>query len=630
MAQKHFGWVCFLVCVILAALGLTNTADNVTHRVLDLVDQLTWLEAAQPFYMPFPIDAEAFRPLSAMGLKAYVVLIGTGTPPFWFLFIKSTTCLLLFAFTARHWLRAVGLKRHAELAALLPLGLAPVLFQVWYLPELDLLGAAATLMAGAILLKREPLSRLEAVLCLALVVFSLFLKESTALIQIAFLGGTGLALWLQNLRGKRFKRHCLLCFGAAGLWGTLVLLLLGGEASQAGKASFWMRVDIVEHNLVQVLYLLSASGAVLVALGGILSQTKEIRSRLKWILPSSIILLILAPLAVFYSHYEAVYFAPRWMGIGFALVLFSGLIMLATSQVRDPAPALVALQILCVTGLLSLAGVLAPNAREDIASRVFVILAPGLFALAFYAGDSLHEALIETKASVLPRLSLKLLLVALVYTPGAQALNYTFDWRARHAVDYKAKQVMARLDKADLILFNHYVEWLDPLGLIAAGAPENVKKWRFLHVPAWLPVSEYDQAHWILPYHIDLVSEIKETSTHIYWQSPKLQGGIQARETLQGDLSWTRKSLGLFSPIAKNQHNRPEDHRMTVYQQGPSHLEKIMEQGDSLWSGSARSWQLPLNLFEGPRRLISRAPLVEQFKVEGQIVHLPPGRFQVE
>lgn len=630
MAPNRFRWVCLLVCVVLAALGLTKTADNVTHRVLDLVDHLTWLEATQPFFMPFPIEAEAFRPLSVLGLKAYVACIGTGPPPLWFLFIKSTICLLLFAFSARYWLKAVGLGRHAELAALLPLGLAPVLFQVWYLPELDLLGAAATLTVGAILLKREALSQTQRAVCIALVVFSLFLKESTALVQLAFLGGTGLALWLQKLRGRRFKRHFIMSVGAGLLWGLLVMLLLGAETSQAGKASFWVRVDIVEHNLVQVLYLLSASGAVLIALGGILTKNPETKSRIKWILPSCIAFLFLAPITVFYSHYEAVYFAPHWMGTGLALALFTGLVMMATNQKRDPAAALVALLVLCVTALLSLAGLVAPNAREDIASRVFVILAPGLFALAFYAVDALKKSLTETNASAIPRLSLKLLIVALVYTPIAQALNYTLDWRARHTVDYKAKQVMSQVEQVDLILFNHYVEWLDPLGLIAVGAPEYVKKWRYLHVPAWLPVSEYDQARWILPDHIDLVREIKESSTHIYWQSPRFQGNTHAREALRGDLSWTRKSLGLFSPIAKDQHNRPEDHRMTVYQQGPSHLEKIMAQGESLWSGSARSWQLPLNLFEGPRRLVNRLPLVEQFIVEGQIVHLEPGRFQVE
>ena len=630
MAPNRFKWVCLLVCAVLAALGLTKTADNVTHRVLDLVDQLTWLEATQPFFMPFPIEAEAFRPFSVLGLKAYVACIGTGPPPLWFLFIKSTICLLLFAFSARYWLKTAGLRRHAEIAVLLPLGLAPVLFQVWYLPELDLLGAAATLTAGAILLKREPLSRREIAACLILVVFSLFLKESTALVQLAFLSGTGLALWLQNLRGMRFKRHFVLCFGAAVLWGALVMLLMGGETSQAGKASFWVRVDIVEHNLAQVMYLLSASGAVLIALGGNLTKNPETKSRLRWILPGCIVFLILAPITVFYSHYEAVYFSPHWMGTGLALLLFLGLLMIATSQRREPAAALVAVQVLCVTALLSLAGLVAPNAREDIASRVFVILAPGLFSLAFYAVDTLKKSLDETNASAIPRLSLKLLVVALVYTPIAQALNYTLDWRARHTVDYKAKQVMAQVEQADLILFNHYVEWLDPLGLMAVGAAEHVKDWRYLHVPAWLPVSEYDQARWILPDQLDLIREIKESSTHIYWQSPRFQGSAHAREALRGDLSWTRKSLGLFSPIAKDLHNRPEDHRMTVYQQGPSHLEKIMAQGEQLWSGSARSWQLPLNLFEGPRRLVNRIPLVEQFIVEGQIVHLQPGRFQVE
>jgi len=622
--------VLLLVSCTLAGLGLVHTADNVTHRVLDLVSQLSWGEACKPFFMPFPIDAPAFRPFSVLGLKAYASTFGVGPPPLWFSFFKSVVCLSLFALSARLWLRATGLKKHAEWAALLPLGLAPILFQAWYLPELDLLGAASCLMLGALLLKRGDLSRAEGATCIGLLVFSLFLKESTALVQLAFLGSTALALWRQGLRGARFKRHWVGCIGGAVLWGLVVLPLLQGQESQAGAATFWTRVGLVEHNLVQILYLLSTAGGVLLALWGALVYFKGFQKSLGRVLPVFVLALLLAPVTVFYSHYEAIYFTPRWMGIGWALLLFTGLGLLALSPRRAPAPAQVAVSILGVTAALSLAGLIAPNAREDMASRVFVVLAPGLFALGLGATEAIHKALATHNAPAIARFSLIGLLIAMVYAPLAQAINYTSDWRARHAVDLEAKQQMAQFDSADIVLFNHYVEWLDPLGLMAAGAPKAVQNWRFLHVPAWLPISEYPQASWISPQRVDLLAEMEESTTHIYWLSPRLQGHDSARETLQGDLSWTRKALGLFSPVALGLHNRPEDHRMTVYKQGLSPLEGIMEQGDLLWFDWASSWQLPLNLFEAPRRLLQNIPLVERFRVEGRLVHLPAGRFQIQ
>jgi hypothetical protein len=369
---------------------------------------------------------------------------------------------------------------------------------------------------------------------------------------------------------------------------------------------------------------------VLLALWGALVYFKGFQKHLAKALAFFALILILAPIAVFYSHYEAVYFTPRWMGIGWASLLFTGLGLLALSPRRAPAPAHIAISILGVTGALSLAGLIAPNAREDMASRVFVVLAPGLFALGLSAGDAIRKAIAAHGSPRIARFSLSALLIAMVYAPVAQALNYSSDWRARHTVDLEAKRKMAQFESADIVLFNHYVEWLDPLGLMAAGAPKAVQKWRFLHVPAWLPLSEYPQASWISPNRVDLLREMEERSTHIYWLSPRLQGHASARETLEGDLSWTRKPLGLFSPVALGLHNRPEDHRMTIYKPGPSPLEDIMEQGDPLWSDWATSRQLPLNLFEVPRRLIQGVPLVERFRVEGRLVHLPAGRLQVQ
>jgi len=621
LLKRHFFFVTLALSAVLSFLGMVDKADNVTHRVLDLVSSLTWAEAFQPFEMPFPIDAQAFRPFSVLGLKAYASLMGIGPPPLWIAFLKSVACLMVFALGARAWLVAIGMNRYAEMAALLPLGLAPVLFQVWYLPELDLFGAGATLWIAGKILKRTPLEKKEWVGVLSALFFVLFLKESTALVQLSFLGATALMLWLQRLRGARFWRHTKLLLASILVWGAMVLPLMSGAPTEAAKATFSTRISIIEHNLVQVFYLVSGAGAVLIFFGALFHHRfspKKLTGPM--VLTGSLVLLLL-PVANYYSHYETIYFTPRAMGIGMALVLFAGLFLGSLNYRREKAMSLCAGQILLVTGALSLAGLIAPSAREDMASRVFVALAPGLFALALYSVDVLKQqiTLQGGRAQRAASISTSFLYLCLLYYPFAQGVNYTTDWQARHSVDLTAKKRLVQIETGDLFLFNHYVEWLDPLGLVAAGQEEDVE-WTYLHVPAWLPLDRYGDAQWIYDGRLDLREHIESRNTHVYWLSPRAKMNQNARKTLLGDLSWTRKNHGLFTPVAKGLHNRPEDHLWTIFRSDESPLEIFMKtEGTIIWEDQTAFWEIPPNLFELPRRLVSGAPVIENFVYEGKI-----------
>ena len=630
--KQHYVLIALVLCAVLTWMGIVEKADNVTHRVLDLVNQLEWVESVQPFWMPFPIEAQAFRPLSVLGLKAYSSAFGVGPPSLWILGFKTFISLFVFCWASRSWLRAIGLRHHAELASLLPLGLAPVLFQAWYLPELDLFGAAGTLWIGAKLHQRSGLSRLEMGMIGTCLVAVLTLKESTALVQICFLGATTCLLFLQGFRGPRFRRHLKLTILSVAGWGALILPLLSqGTESTASKASLLSRIGIIEHNMVQVLYLGSSACAVLIVLGSIQNLLRK-RPLFSIAGPlTGLVVLIASPPLLFYSHYEAVYFAPRLLGIGFAGALFIALFLFTLSSLREQALSMASGQIIFVIGALSFAALLAPNAREDMASRIFVALAPGLFALALSSADLIRDSLRDlptsywTKAS---HASLTCLLAGMIYYPAAHAWNYSADWQARHAVDLPGKQHVAEIKNGDLMLFNHYVEWLDPIGLISAGAPETVREWEFLHVPAWLPVSDYGRASWIYPGAFDMENALDHRQTHIYWLTPRSEADEDTRASKQSDLSWTRKNLGLFSPIVPGLHNRPEDHQMTIYQTGPSPLEEIMASGKELWSKKQDFRLLSSSLFEIPKQLLNGVSPLQSLHYEGRLVELPaPRRF---
>ena len=114
-------------------------------------------------------------------------------------------------------------------------------------------------------------------------------------------------------------------------------LLSQGTESTASKASLLSRIGIIEHNMVQVLYLGSSACAVLIVLGSIQNLLRK-RPLFSIAGPlTGLVVLIASPPLLFYSHYEAVYFAPRLLGIGFAGALFIALFLFTLSSLREQA-----------------------------------------------------------------------------------------------------------------------------------------------------------------------------------------------------------------------------------------------------------------------------------------------------
>ena len=89
-----------ILAAVLASAGVVDKADNVTHRVLDLVDAIEWTAIHKPFRMPDPIDATAFRPLSVLALKIVVSIWGSSAPPSWLAGLKAFCSLALYGMAA--------------------------------------------------------------------------------------------------------------------------------------------------------------------------------------------------------------------------------------------------------------------------------------------------------------------------------------------------------------------------------------------------------------------------------------------------------------------------------------------------------------------------------------------------
>ncbi len=622
-----------------------DKADNVTHRVLFLVEGISWAEFYKPFWMPEPINATAFRPLSVLFHKGIVEVFGaTAPPPTWLTLLKSVFSLWLFGWGARAWLVAVGYGRISLLAAISAMCLAPSLFQAWYLPELDLVGAGFTLGAGALLLREETLDRRAVFAVASLLTGAIFLKEATAIVQFSFLLAGVLVFWRRPGAEKFFRRHLLALVLSLGAWILLALPLFSSPSSDFGSLSLASKLPLVEHNLVQVLYLASPVAALLMALQLWMDLPRRIRRVVpNWCLPPLALLLLLGlPVAVFYSHYEAIYYSPRGYGTVLAAVLWFALLLRSTRIFKARVPWSTLLPPLTVAGAtagLSVAVLLGPSAREDMASRIFIAVAPLVLAMAWKALLVFWKSAGESEGwrCTVGRGSTGVLAASLAWYALASCLNFTNDWRTRHAVDFETKSRLATEDLRDnLLLFNHYVEWLDPLGLKAAGATQIDETTRFVQVPSWIEPEQYNIADWILPSPLHPLQEIEAgTPTWLYWMTPRSLMTAEANQQLEGDLSWTRRQYGLFSPVAHRTliinglrhrpHNRPEDHRRTIYLPGPSPLETLADTyGNTTMRADLTMLQVPTMLTEVPRRIFQGIPLVERYRYEAVLTRFNP------
>ncbi|GEM_PF-1839332 len=589
------------VAAVLSALGVVPAFDNVTHRVVALVDQVPWSAAFLPFEMPWPIDAHALRPLSVLALKSHAAIFGVAeVEPDLVRWARATAELALFGLAARSWLRRIGLPEVATLAAVSSLLLAPTLFQAWLLTEMDLLGAAGLLFAGGVLREEHvgPLRLAGAVLALSV---PMLLKESTALVAFGFLGGSLLLLVREG--GPRFRRHVAVAAAFNVLWLAMVGPLLSAPATHSGTTTLLDKLPLVEHNLVQLLYLASVPGAALIAAGALPSRPR---------LASTMALLGLfaTPVLVLYSHYEAVYLSPRGAGLVWSALL---VVAVAVAARRGPERT-IAVSVACAWGTLSLAGLLAPTAREDMASRIFIVLAPLLHALAWDAARRLrHQG----------GLPLRALAVCFGWWAVVSGLNYTWDWRARNAADVEGKShlVTRQLDGA-LMMFNHYVEWVEPWALKAAGAGDEVFGLDYVLVPSHVDAASWSQANWIRPPGAaPPVIFVDGTRRWFYWLAPRSRMDEATNEVLLGDLSWTRRDLGLFEPIIEGGPNRPEDHRLVMFGESPSPTERLLEEyGEEELRGEHPFHQLPLLLTEVPRRLWLGIEVLEDYAYDVAVI----------
>jgi hypothetical protein len=624
-----------LLAAILASLGAVPMADHTTHRVLEMVQPIPWSQALLPFWNPPPMEAWAIRPGSVILIKALLTtgqISGIPQPP---LLAFCAFCgLSLFGLAARAWLCVTGLRTVALPATLSCMLLSPTLFSAWLLVEFDTLGAGLVLTGSTLLLKRGPLGwrSLAAVL---FVIMALLLKESTALVQFAFLIAGASILELHH-RTERARRHWLILAIGVLCWSVLVALTLEDKGSLVGRTHWSSRIPILEHNQAQIVYLTTIPGCTLIGLRCLNRwiRAEAVRALTPWL---AVIGLAALPPVIYYSHYEAVYFSPRWVPAALGLLvlvsLLDGLLQRGKSAIERLPQAVILLALF----IFGAAVILASNPREDLASRLFLALAPTLHGIAWL---TLHQLWSSAGSHRWKQAPVAALGLSMAWTPLASTWNTTHQWRAQQAVDYSAREALVEQDLGDSkLIFNHVSTWLGTPELEALGwTPDSGKPTRLVKTPAWLRHDELPPMDWGLGLD-DLEHDyLTGTPIWLYWLAPRSEMSDEVNAALIGDLSWTRRPMGIFTPINHAEgssaaaearrrdlpiHNLAEDMRMTTWSSQTPPLQALAEtRGQRLHHQEAHYKQLPILLPDIGQRIARGIPWLEDYRIEASIFYL--------
>jgi hypothetical protein len=410
------------------------------------------------------------------------------------------------------------------------------------------------------------------------------------------------------------------------VWWLLVLpLLRRGSGGTLAPVSWADRLPILEHNAVQMAHLVGLPAAAALAVGALPARARPAGAAL------AVVALLVAPVSVFYSHYEAVYYSPRGpMSVAGLLVLGSAAVGVARGLRAARAggglgpEAVVGAAVLGASALVGGALLAMPNAREDLASRIFLAVAAPLFAA---AGVGLRGAGWPGRV----------LAVLAVSAPLAQAANFALDWRARQPAGAAGRVAVAAepLDGA-LVLYNHFVEMLGAQELRAVGgAPGSAT---FVQVPAMLRTPDrLPVAFWGTLVDPE-VALGRGARVGLFWFAARSRMSPAVNEALVGDLAWTRAPVGLFTPYnhvaggaalpavaALPAINRAEDARQTTFSLAEPPLRALATaRARAVWSQAWPFVQLPAGLHEVPRRLASGLPLVESYAYEAELYWFSP------
>ena len=328
----------------------------------------------------------------------------------------------------------------------------------------------------------------------------------------------------------------------------------------------------------------------------------------RWLYPGLCLFLLFLPQLIWVNHYEAMYFAPFWLGIVLCVGLYGCLFWLAFASGIRKKHAGVAVRILFAKGALLLALLISSSPREDLATRIFLPLAPMILGLIF-----------ERAWKERSQRSVQMLIIGVLSFSFIGGVNTLIERRARSPIHIQLINDMVSQDMNNsIVLFNNFSFRLSKETISAyAGKRQDTP---IVFVPDMLPESTLPTVIW--GNRFDLEERVKKGQrTFVYWS-----GTRSLDETDAGDFSYTRRPLGAFAVLHREDgdrmpiHNYIEDMRKNTYKEGRSPLQERLSKIASRNSAYRNQYiVLDPQLFSWPQRILLGKSIAPSFSFDGEI-----------
>ena len=461
--------------------------------------------------------------------------------------------------------------------------LSPHLFGLWCIVELDGLGAAAILGASVLLAKPQK-EWLEHFSLGILIAFAALLKESSALILFAFMAAE---VFVSFRRNKPWRTKAYWLVASATIWVLWAAALIFGVQSNVGGASWDLRFPLLFFTAWQLLFFVSLPGCVIL-----------LSSIVSWRHMPIIGLgaLFLVPKMQWINHYESMYYSPLWLGVVGTIILYGCLFWIALHPKQKKSHSRVAIFILCAKGALLFALLLSSSPREDLATRIFLPIAPLVMGLVY------ERAWKRRKEKVFV-----VLLSGFFAFAVLNSINAMIEKRAKSTANTEVLTALAqKLDSDDVVLFNNFSFRLSKETLTGLGAKYDSNP--IVFIPDMLPKDQFPSIIWGDRFDLEQRFQKQET-TFVFWSASRAIFSSPDKE--RGDFQYTRRPLGAFALLTEDEHdglpshNYIEDMRFNTYKEGRSPLQKLLGERASRLEAKRNQYILfAPHIFSWPRSLV--------------------------
>ena len=596
--------VLVLCCLGIGYLSALGGIDDVSVWVYTFVEPVAWTDIYKPVPLLFPMNDFVFRPVSIFLMKLGLWLSdGQRTFPAWLIGGKAFSVSLFFAWSTVLWLGKEFSEKEKLGIAIVALLSPQSLFSAYNFSEFDILGAGTILLCSWALEQKKS-HRLWIFAAMCMVTF--FLKESCCFI----LGCVLFPQFWKHRRDWAWLKGPLIVVGISAFFWLLGTgpLVLGKIGSVGGKLALIDRLPVAWWTLLQFIALWTEMGIV-----GLLIYWSRNHAWSKILTVSLLASVMMRPM-ILLNHYETLYFSRPWYIAGLFLLWTVGLLREVQSN-HNPFWSLMAQRIFCLMGFFVVVICISSNLREDLASRLFLPLLPGMLGMSWQGLKRLWKEYSDNLFW-----STVVLVVGLSHLWGVLIPSWNWSQKVRHEFAYNIpmlEQVITHIQPNAAIYVTDPQRRYDLTQMQQLSVSVDLSNIHFeplCYFPITTDASRFLGCMEGMRYgnHIAEKMMVIDRGTRTQLSQNELQ-------QLQGDFSWIRgpEGRGAHMPISIGDprcadHSLLEDIYLQEYPTEMSQLEGLLiNHFTPVELFESQYYTMPNRMLEIPFRLLSGISIVE-------------------